>query len=79
MKDVKVGQRYKHYKGKTYTILGVGHHSETEEKVVVYEGEYEDPTFGKYPIWVRPYEMFVETVEWEGERVPRFTLIEDNI
>ena len=28
--------RYRHYKGKEYTVLGVALHSETQEELVVY-------------------------------------------
>jgi hypothetical protein len=35
MNTVKIG-RYRHYKGKEYTVIGVARHSETEEELVVY-------------------------------------------
>ncbi len=73
--NIEKGQRYQHYKGKTYVILGVGYHTETLEKMVTYQGEYDDPEFGKNPIWVRPYEMFAETIQFEGNEVPRFVLL----
>ena len=59
--------RYQHYKGKEYTVLGVARHSETEEELVVYRQEY-----GDRALWVRPRTMFLETVEVDGQRVPRF-------
>ncbi|QOR40152.1 DUF1653 domain-containing protein [Billgrantia diversa] len=60
---------YSHYKGNRYEVLGVAHHSETEELLVVYRALY-----GDYGLWVRPLEMFTETVEVRGEPVPRFDL-----
>lgn len=60
---------YVHYKGARYEILGVAQHSEGEEKLVVYRALY-----GDYGLWVRPLEMFCETVEVQGEPVPRFAL-----
>ena len=69
MNDVQAG-RYRHYKGKEYTVIGVARHSETEEKLVVYRQEY-----GDHGLWVRPKAMFLETVEVEGETVPRFRYI----
>ncbi|MFC3282791.1 DUF1653 domain-containing protein [Litchfieldella rifensis] len=60
---------YVHYKGARYEVLGVAHHSETEEAMVVYRALY-----GDYGLWVRPLEMFCETVEVLGEPVPRFAL-----
>ena len=62
---------YKHYKGKLYQVLQVATHSETREKVVVYQCLYDD-----YSIWVRPYEMFIEDVELEdGHTLPRFEFL----
>jgi len=64
--------RYRHYKGNEYTVLGVARHSETLEEIVVYRQEY-----GDHGLWVRPASMFLETVELEGKKVPRFRLVED--
>ena len=66
MATVKPG-RYRHYKGKEYTVIGVARHSETEEELVVYRQEY-----GDHGLWVRPKDMFLETVEVAGRTVPRF-------
>src|SRR5271165_4540226 len=59
--------RYRHYKGKEYTILGVALHSETHEELVVYRQEY-----GDHALWVRPKTMFLQTVTLDGKEVPRF-------
>ncbi len=59
--------RYRHYKGREYTVLGVARHSETLEELVVYRQEY-----GDNGLWVRPAAMFAESVEVDGRRVPRF-------
>ncbi|WP_299310797.1 DUF1653 domain-containing protein, partial [uncultured Halomonas sp.] len=40
---------YAHYKGNRYEVLGLAHHSETEEPLVVYRALY-----GDYGLWVRP-------------------------
>ena len=61
---------YRHYKGPEYRVLGVARHSETEQQMVVYQALY-----GDYGLWVRPLEMFCESVEVDGETVPRFALI----
>jgi len=63
---VKPG-RYRHFKGGEYEVLAVAIHSETHEQLVVYR-----PLYGDHGWWVRPLAMFVETVEHEGRRVPRF-------
>jgi hypothetical protein len=62
---------YRHYKGQSYRVLGTAHHSETMEELVVYQALYDN--FG---LWVRPAAMFAETVELDGEPIPRFALIE---
>jgi cupin 2 domain-containing protein len=59
--------RYRHYKGPEYTVIGTARHSETFEELVVYRQEY-----GERGWWVRPSEMFAESVEVEGREVPRF-------
>lgn len=69
LNDVQLG-RYQHYKGKEYEVIGFAKHSETEEKLVLYIALYDDNQ-----MWARPYDMFMETVEFEGSQVPRFTKI----
>ncbi len=63
---IKAG-RYRHYKGNYYDVIGVARHSETEQALVVYR-----PQYGDKGLWVRPLEMFTETVEVDGSVKPRF-------
>ena len=63
--------RYQHYKGNDYIVIGVAHHSETDEELVVYQQDY-----GDKGLWVRPKEMFLESVELDGKQVPRFQFID---
>jgi len=65
---------YKHFKGHVYQVIGVGKHSETLEEYVVY-----CDTKNKTAIWVRPKEMFLETVKRDGKIFQRFELIESGI
>ena len=62
--------RYVHYKGNEYEVLGVGRHTEKDEYFVVYRVIIEKE--GAPKIWLRPYEMFIEVVEVDGETIPRF-------
>lgn len=62
---------YRHYKGPEYRVFGVARHSETEQQVVCYQALY-----GEYGLWVRPLDMFLESVEVDGEQVPRFALVQ---
>ena len=61
---------YRHYKGGQYKVLCMPLHSETLETLVVYEAlKKEGGT------WVRPAQMFLESVEIDGQSVPRFEKI----
>ena len=71
---------YSHYKGGLYQVLGVGQHTETNERVVVYVAL----TGAHMPgprIRVRPIEMFLSEVEWpnEGGLGPRFQWVGDEV
>ena len=59
--------RYRHFKGNTYEVIGVARHSETEEPIVVYRALY-----GEGGLWVRPADMWNETVERDGKIYKRF-------
>lgn len=65
--------RYRHYKGREYTVLGVARHSETEDSYVVYRQEY-----GPHELWIRPLAMFTEEVKVDGRTVPRFEFVSDD-
>jgi len=59
--------RYRHYKGGDYQVIGTARHSETDELLVVYRCLYDNDS-----LWVRPLDMFMETVLVNGREVPRF-------
>ena len=66
---VKPG-RYRHYKEKDYAVIGCAKHSETEEEFVVYRA-----LWGERGLWIRPKAMFLETVQVNGQPVPRFRYV----
>jgi hypothetical protein len=64
--------KYRHYKGKDYEVIGVARHSETLEELVVYKALYQPEGEN---IWIRPLTMFVEEIEIEGKKMPRFEFL----
>lgn len=72
-KDMIQPGRYRHYKGNEYTVVGTAKHSETLEEFVVYRQEY-----GQNGLWVRPREMFTQTVNVAGRDVRRFQRLESS-
>jgi len=61
---------YEHYKGKKYEVIGVARHSETLEKMVAYHALH-----GDKELWMRPLEIFMEEVEIDGTKKPRFNYL----
>ena len=59
--------KYRHYKGNDYEVIGVGRHTETGDVLVVYKALY-----GTGGIWVRPFDMFFETIKIDGKEIQRF-------
>ena len=64
--------RYRHFKGNEYEVIGIARHSETEEPLVVYRAMY-----GDRGLWVRPAEMWNETVTRDGKTYQRFARTEE--
>ena len=66
--NLKLG-KYRHYKGGEYEVIGVARHSENQEEMVVYRSLKDGQ------IWARPFENFMEEVDIDGEKFPRFKFI----
>ena len=64
--------KYRHFKGNEYEVIDIARHSETLEYMVVYRALY-----GEGGLWVRPAEMWNETVLHEGKEVKRFEFISE--
>jgi hypothetical protein len=75
MTKIKPG-KYRHFKGKEYEVIGLAHHSETLEKLVVYRALHNSEEFGKNALWVRPIDMFTETIKKDGKKIKRFEYID---
>lgn len=58
--EPKIGSVYKHFKGNLYEVKAIAVHSETMERMVVYQALY-----GENTTYVRPYDSFVSKVDKE--------------
>ncbi len=64
--------KYRHFKGNEYEVIGIAKHSENEEAMVVYRALYGDGI-----LWIRPADMWNETIKRDGKTFLRFTKIDE--
>ena len=55
MRKIKVGCRYRHFKGHIITVIAIAKHTETMEDLVIYQHEDQ--------VWARPCDMFLSEVD----------------
>ncbi|NPV93420.1 MAG: DUF1653 domain-containing protein [Firmicutes bacterium] len=70
-REVIIGGRYRHFKGKEYMVLHLAKDSETLQDLVVYRALYEEKK-----VWVRALEMFLGQKEVNGVSINRFELMD---
>jgi hypothetical protein len=65
-KHVEIGARYVHYKdlNAPYTVMGIGLIESTQEPAVIYQKGF--------LTWIRPLTSWLETVDVEDAKIPRF-------
>ena len=61
---------YRHFKGGIAEVIGEAKNSETGEIFIAYY--HKESETGKTILWIRPKNMFIESVIYEGQKVPRF-------
>ena len=76
MEIPKPQEIYRHFKGNMYRVLNIAEHTETGEKLVIYQSVDDESK-----IYARPLEMFTGTVDREkypdAEQSRRFELVKD--
>lgn len=69
---ISVGELYWHHKSKdkVYKVLCLAFLEANDDLCVVYKAQY-----GEQLTFVRPLSVWLESVEWEGKIVPRFSKV----
>lgn len=83
MREIKVGQTYRHYKGKLYKVVAIA--VDTEVKLIDYQEQISDAEkrviyhavgaghhLSHDILWDRSYEMFTSKIVWNGKEQYRF-------
>lgn len=70
-RKIKPG-KYRHFKGAEYQVIDTVYHSEGQQLMVLYR-----PLYGAGDLWVRPYDMFTESLQHDGKTCRRFEFLDD--
>ncbi|MDO4760269.1 MAG: DUF1653 domain-containing protein [Candidatus Saccharibacteria bacterium] len=66
MRELKIGGRYRHFKGREYIVLDVVNDADSEgddiKKLVIYEAQY-----GNHQRWARELNEFLSEIEPERQ------------
>ena len=76
--DIRIGDIVQHFKRELvsnantdnqlylYRILDIAEHTETKEKLVIYQALYDNDYMGiHFGVYARPYDMFMSEVDYE--------------
>ncbi len=77
--DIRIGDIVQHFKRETldltvpdrkqlylYRIIDIAEHTETKEKLVIYQALYDNDDMGiHFGVFARPYDMFISEVDHE--------------
>jgi hypothetical protein len=66
---------YRHFKGGLAEVIGEAKNSETGEIFVAYY--HKESETGNTILWIRPKKMFLEKVEYQSKKVPRFKFVSE--
>lgn len=66
------GQRYRHYKGGLYEMVGAATLESDLSAMIVYRS-------ADGALWIRPQSVFFEQVEVDGRLVPRFAPVDEAV
>lgn len=81
MREIIIGKKYRHFKGKMYKVIDIVYDSESNnddeiKKVVIYQALY-----GDMLKWARPYDIFNSLVDREKypdvDQVYRFEEVDE--
>ena len=65
MREIKIGKKYRHFKGKEYQVLDIVYDSESNNKEEYDKVVVDQALYGENLKWARPYDMFNSEVERE--------------